>query len=283
MERIDQAEQIEDREFLDPHDLDPLLDFDEQPLTASDKHEDEDRLADAALHQLREMIEAAEVDATTGEIVLEARTPWGIQVIERVSSLTEPHEFLNGFGYQESENDLSQLSFGYGGAIDLGEREINDTLAYALDLELFAKSEPTGTKLFKVDSSLLIPQVRIEMGSVNEELIKFLAAHPERLQTLDPRYFEQVVAEIFRDFGYDVILTPRSKDGGLDVRAIRKDSVGTLLYLIECKRYASHRPVGVEIVRGLYGVAALEKATHGVIATTSHFTKGAKEFAEKVK
>ncbi len=56
-----------------------------------------------------------------------------------------------------------------------------------------------------------------------------------------------------------------------------------LLYLIECKRYAPSRPVGVEIVRGLYGVATVEKASCGVIATTSHFTKDAKEFANQIK
>lgn len=285
LERLDKAEEIEEKESLafDSLDLDTLLDLEDQELTSAQMEEDESRLAETALQQLREMIETAEVDPNTGEIVLDARTPSGVQVIERLGSLTELHEFLKGFGYEESENDLSQLSFGYGGAIDLGEQEINKTIAYAQELELFPKTELAETTLFKVDSSLLIPQVRIELGSVNEEIIRFLAAHPERLRTLEPRHFEELVAEIFRDFGYDVILTPKSKDGGLDIRAIRKDSVGTLLYLIECKRYKPTRPVGVEIVRGLYGVAALERATHGVIATTSHFTKGAKEFADKVR
>jgi restriction system protein len=37
--------------------------------------------------------------------------------------------------------------------------------------------------------------------------------------------------------------------------------------------------VGVEIVRQLYGVVEAEKATAGVIVTTSSFTRGAKSFA----
>jgi hypothetical protein len=36
--------------------------------------------------------------------------------------------------------------------------------------------------------------------------------------------------------------------------------------------------VSVEIVRGLFGVYVTEGATNGIIATTSHFTKGAKSF-----
>ncbi|MGC2697764.1 MAG: hypothetical protein WA738_18410, partial [Candidatus Angelobacter sp.] len=155
-ERLDKADEPESL-VLDPPDPDAPLDLEDQELTREEMEEDESLLAETALQQLREMIEAAEVDATTGEVVLDARTPSGIQVIERLGSLTELHEFLKGFGYEESENDLSQLSFGYGGAIDLGEREINRTIAYAQELDLFAKTESAGTPLFKVDGSLLIP------------------------------------------------------------------------------------------------------------------------------
>jgi HJR/Mrr/RecB family endonuclease len=112
-------------------------------------------------------------------------------------------------------------------------------------------------------------------------LVRFLATHPDQLYSLNPRKFEELVEAIFRDFGYDVILTPKPRDGGFDVRAIRKDSVGTLLYLIECKRFSPHRPVGPEIIRSLYGVVEQQRASCGLLVTTSRFTKGAKEEARK--
>jgi restriction endonuclease Mrr len=48
--------------------------------------------------------------------------------------------------------------------------------------------------------------------------------------------------------------------------------------LIECKRYAEDRKVGVEIVRALYGVKTDERATKAILATTSTFSAPAKEF-----
>lgn len=125
-------------------------------------------------------------------------------------------------------------------------------------------------------------QVRIDLTSINEELIRFLASRPEQMRYLHPRKFEELVAELFRSMGYDVLLTPRSRDGGMDFRAFRKEPFGTLLTIVECKRYRE-RKVGVGIVRSLYGVLNMENAPHGVIATTSFFTRDAKAERELVR
>jgi restriction system protein len=53
-------------------------------------------------------------------------------------------------------------------------------------------------------------------------------------------------------------------------------------YIVECKKYAPEVLVGPSIVRALYGVVESEKATAGILATTSSFTKGAKEFQSSV-
>jgi restriction system protein len=118
---------------------------------------------------------------------------------------------------------------------------------------------------------------------VTDDLLDRVRRSPEGIYSLTPRQFEELVAELFQRQGYDVTLTPRSKDGGKDLFVAKHDSVGSLMYLVECKRYAPDRPVGVGIVRQLYGVVEQEKATGGVLATTSFFTKGAKEFTEKVR
>jgi hypothetical protein len=125
--------------------------------------------------------------------------------------------------------------------------------------------------------------VQVDLAEINDELIHYLAKHPEKMHDLHSRTFEQLIAEIFKDKGYDVELTPKTKDGGFDIRAFRRDDVGTCLTLVECKRYAPKNPVSVEIVRGLYGVSRSEGATNGVIATTSRFTKGAQSFQAQNK
>jgi hypothetical protein len=260
---------------------------------------------EVAVKELRKIVETAERDAATGELILLGHTTLGIPILDRVRSAKDLRAFLRNFGFAEYEScDEPTMIFGYEAYHsereweqvpqnfkrfirrryqfrEVAERLIDNALAETEVVELFANPEREETTLFKCDPTLLLQPVRIELGFINEELVKFLAAHPEYLRTLDPRRFEELVAELFRDFGYDVVLTPKSKDGGLDIRVMRKESVGTLLYLIECKRYAQEKPVGVDIVRGLYGVATSERASGGLIVTTSHFTRGAKEFADK--
>lgn len=121
-----------------------------------------------------------------------------------------------------------------------------------------------------------------EVQEVNEELLRLIEADPKAIYSLSSRKFEEVVAEILARQGYHIELTPASKDGGFDMYAARKESLGEFLYLVECKRYSARRNVGVQIVRALHGVVQQKRATAGVIATTSYFTKGAQEFRQEL-
>lgn len=118
---------------------------------------------------------------------------------------------------------------------------------------------------------------------INETLFRAIERHPEGMLQLSPRQFEEFVAEMFSKEGFHVELTPTSRDGGRDLLAVRHASVGSHLYVVECKRYAPQRPVGVHYVRSLYGVLEEQKATHGIIASTSYFTRGAKQLAGNLK
>lgn len=113
--------------------------------------------------------------------------------------------------------------------------------------------------------------------------IRYFVEHPKDLRSIDPRQFEELVAELLSRNGLDIELTPRSADGGRDVLAWADTLAGRHLYLVECKRYSASRPVGVEIVRALYGVVQAENATAGLVVATSEFTKGARQFQETIK
>lgn len=125
--------------------------------------------------------------------------------------------------------------------------------------------------------------IAADVRGVSLEVLQKLAKKPEDLYKLSPRLFEEVVTEIFHRKGYEVTLTPASRDGGKDIYAVKNDSGVTFLTLIECKHYAPDNPVGVELIRSLYGVVEEEKASAGILATTSYFTRGAKEFQHKVR
>jgi hypothetical protein len=131
--------------------------------------------------------------------------------------------------------------------------------------------------------TLITRPVVAEVESAVAALVYRLGPDPKDWYGLGPRRFEEVLAEIWAGLGWETILTPPVGDGGLDVRAIRSKHGVFLCYLIEAKAYAPDRPVGIDIVRKLYGVVERERATHGILATTSSFTRGALEEARALR
>jgi transcriptional regulator with XRE-family HTH domain len=121
-------------------------------------------------------------------------------------------------------------------------------------------------------------ETAVQLVEVSKDLITYLAADPQRLHSLSPRKFEELVAELLRDMGCQVRLTPESRDGGRDVLATMGSPLGELLAIVECKRYAAHRKVGVAIVeRFLWTTESRDRASLGILATTSSFTMNARE------
>lgn len=226
-----------------------------------------------------DILDHAQVHTRDGNVtvVLGARS-------EEFSSLDALRLFLRSLRWAVIP-DLGRIQLYYNHGERVPGALVDNALAHSGVSAVLPKGPAVGSVLLysieKAAPTLVLPAADIVV--VNTELIKFLARHPDLVYELDPRKFEELVAEIFRDLGYDTMLTPKSKDGGRDIRAIRNDAAGTFLYLIECKRWAKSRPVGVEIVRGLYGVVAAERATCGIVATTSRFTSGAKAFASQVR
>ena len=116
-----------------------------------------------------------------------------------------------------------------------------------------------------------------------DELIQRLAARPEDMRKLEPRKFEELISELLEREGYETELTRITRDGGIDILATLNSPMGSHLYLVECKRYAADRPVGVSLVRELFGVLKHQRASGALIATTSYFTPDAHKFREPVE
>src|SRR4051812_1601816 len=119
-------------------------------------------------------------------------------------------------------------------------------------------------------------------GSWNN-LIRELTRNPEKLYEFSPRMFESFVAELFRSYGYQVEVTAPSRDGGRDLLVSVLNPLGDFLYFVECKRYRARTKVGVRQVRQLFGVVEQERATAGILVTTSRFTRAAIEFQRPIR
>jgi len=142
-----------------------------------------------------------------------------------------------------------------------------------------AISHIAAMRTFYVDQQQ--PKQLIEVVSViTSELIHYLKKHPKAMYQIKPRQFEELIAEILASYGWQIQLTPTIKDGGYDIFAIAKAIKPGLetSWIIECKKYAPENKIGVDFVRALYGIKSDLKVANALLATTSHFTKGAKDF-----
>lgn len=214
------------------------------------------------------------------------------------------HDFANEFNtledYQQFLSDAydhifySEVPFDGGEAVFDGDSYgyVGDAVAEIENAyEFFERHSPPAqphNSIFTANQ-LLVPTAevseaaQISLVEINEELISYLAANPEKMRDLEPRKFEELIADMWRNQGYEVTLTPSTRDGGMDVIAVRKEAIGTMMVLVECKRYAAENKVGVEVIRSLNGVVQQKGATRGVIATTSYFTKGVTDFRNDVQ
>jgi HJR/Mrr/RecB family endonuclease len=246
-----------------------------------------------AAEYLANILVDARVDPHSGELVVtltESSESGDDEVQEAFSSLADLKAFLSDLRYEHAARygTLFVVPFPNDDRPSIGVELVDAALEESGLAQIYSASKVAPPiQIFSVDdhppSPLMLPAVGTDIILVNRELISFLAKNPKALFTLGPRQFEEIVAELFRDFGYETILTPQTRDGGRDILAVHKDSIGTLLFLIECKRYAPDHPVGVAVVDRLYGVTLRERASHGVIATTSRFTEPAIRRAHDVR
>ena len=109
--------------------------------------------------------------------------------------------------------------------------------------------------------SLLIPDFSI----ISRELIEHLSKHPEDLQRLHWRKFEELLEAVFRNQGYETALGPGRADQGVDLRLVRKDSIGSVVTLVQAKRYRDDNPINLEVVQALSAVVDDEKANRGIL------------------
>jgi hypothetical protein len=113
-----------------------------------------------------------------------------------------------------------------------------------------------------------------------KQAIEVCRKDPEQLRELDPPLFEAVIAELLAGFGWEVSVTPATRDGGYDILGVTTDASGLKTsWVVECKRYAADNKVGVPIARQIAGVKGHIGVPNAVIVTTSSFTADVHEFS----
>lgn len=133
----------------------------------------------------------------------------------------------------------------------------------------YSISKGVGARLRELD----VDDVNVPL----DELRRYLLAKYSSRMSMNPRRFEEIVGGVFSDFGYVASVTSYSGDDGIDV-ALLESSSGTRIG-VQVKRYQGK--IGAEQIRSLAGAMILNGFTQGIFVTTSTFTRGARNTADR--
>jgi restriction system protein len=94
---------------------------------------------------------------------------------------------------------------------------------------------------------------------------------------LGPYRFEYLTAALLRKMGYEVSMTKKSHDGGIDVIAKRDIAGNRETVYAQCKCVTKN--IGVSCVRDLLGAVADGKASKGILFSTAGFSSESRKFS----
>lgn len=206
---------------------------------------------------------------------IEESTQLYIEIQESIKNLPDnftKHEIFKRINHYIDSNNLLRDTI-----VNLGS-EI--TQGYKLGEGLILNSP----KLFIPDKpDIVLPEpIVTDLNTINTSLLSRVANKPSLIHECTSREFEELVCEMLDKKGYKVNLTQQTRDGGKDIIIIEDNLIGSFLIYVECKKYAPDRPVGVNLVRELYGTISADKATAGLLITTSYFSQDAIKFKNQV-
>ena len=109
----------------------------------------------------------------------------------------------------------------------------------------------------------------------------------DRIRELSPSFFERLVVDLIVAMGYggsrDSVVQRLGKSGdeGID-GVVNEDPLGLDVVYIQAKRYAADNSIGRERIQQFAGALVGQGASKGVFVTTSSFSRGACEYAQRV-
>lgn len=134
------------------------------------------------------------------------------------------------------------------------------------------------------NDEILTPSEQMEVAfkTINDDLAADLI---QKVLDMSPSFFENLVLDLLLNMGFGsknrdlAVVTPTSHDNGVD-GIIPEDPLGLDKIYIQAKRYTDNTVQKPDIQKFI-GALDEQKATKGVFITTSKFSPGAKETAEK--
>jgi HJR/Mrr/RecB family endonuclease len=118
--------------------------------------------------------------------------------------------------------------------------------------------------------------VEVARLSPSQSVLQSLLLRPGALDELHWRQFEKLIAELLEADGYTVELMQGTKDGGVDVIAVRDHGpLGLFKTLWQAKKKNPGNKVGLSVVRELADTRNEFGASKAFIVTSTYLTRDA--------
>jgi hypothetical protein len=116
--------------------------------------------------------------------------------------------------------------------------------------------------------------VGVELGTRSAELalrdvLRELAKAPTELHELSARRFELLVGESFKQLGFEVSLSHRSRDAGIDIVTVFTRDAMRAPMALQCKRYPPNRQMCLERISSFVASSVLHDDAHASMVTTA--------------
>lgn len=148
----------------------------------------------------------------------------------------------------------------------------------------FGQTYNFGKEFIFEPKTLILPSTQILLAEHSPSLT-ILSSLQRKIQTLDElgwREFEILISELLASDGYEIELMRGTKDGGVDVVAVKDlGETGMFKALWQAKKNRTSRKVGISTIRELADVRNEHQANKGIIVTTSFLTRDALKRVER--
>jgi restriction system protein len=125
-------------------------------------------------------------------------------------------------------------------------------------------------------------QQHLQLLTPSFGLLKEVQKTLVQIDDLSWRQFENLIAQMLARDGYVVELMQGTKDGGVDVIAVKDlGDVGLFKSVWQAKKHRVDRKIGLSLVRELADTRLEHNASKAIIVTTSYLTSGALQRVER--
>ena len=164
----------------------------------------------------------------------------------------------------------------------------NSRFTYAAR-EALRRSTPVGVELIDLDALrswvsrleqiefIDVSQINLIRREFNRKFIDLIVKNPRYLDEIEWREMERLLSQVFEGLGFEVRLTPGSKDGGKDIVLTCQVKSTTHTYYVEVKHWRSGQRVGAGAVSDFLNVIVNEQVSGGLYLSTYGYCSNAIE------